>query len=74
MTTKKTKNSFGDWRHTHTVTDRTGTRHEVYLDPTGEGAAYSREEWEAEVSADIERRDDGGWYFLGEPLIKVERA
>ena len=30
-----------------------------------DGAAYTREEWDADASADWERTDDGEWLFQG---------
>lgn len=33
-----------------------------------DGAGYTREEWDTESQADIERRWDGVWTFQGEPL------
>lgn len=54
------------WHATHeiTVTDCTGRRlrtRVMLLD----GAAYTREEWRTETSADWEVSDDGAWKFRG---------
>lgn len=33
-----------------------------------DGAAYTREEYEASAPADYERQDDGAWTFQGQPF------
>lgn len=59
------------WAPTHKITFR---GRQVLVMLSNGGAAYSKEEWETEGPAKIERRDDGGWFFLGEPVTKSERV
>jgi hypothetical protein len=57
------------FRPTHEIvlTDtRDGDRKVFHVLLDGDtGPAYTREEWEAEASADWERGDDGEWTFQG---------
>lgn len=56
-----------DFAPTHkiTVTDRDGGIEEIYVQLDDSGAAYTREEWDAEIHADWTYDDEEGWQFLG---------
>lgn len=51
-----------EFQPTHRITLESGATVEVML---VDGAAYTREEWDAEVPADWERDGAGGWTFQG---------
>jgi hypothetical protein len=50
---------------THEITI-SGRRVQVML---VDGAAYTADEWENSLPADVERQDDGSWTFQGQPGI-----
>ncbi len=54
-----------DWQPTHEIHLDSGEVIPVMLH---EGAAYTRAEWDATISADYECSEDGSWTFLGQPF------
>jgi hypothetical protein len=67
---------YGDdercFRPTHTIVleSQDGYREEIPVRLV-DGAAYTREEWDAEVPADWTYDEERGWLFLGEPCPTV---
>ena len=54
------------WKATHRIRLTSGETLDVMLDESAGGAAYTHAEWDAEVEADVEQRDQGIWYFQGD--------
>jgi len=52
-----------EWQATHRVWAWGG---EIEVMLTVDGVAYTREEWEYADPAEIEVREDGNWYGLGD--------
>lgn len=62
----------GQWKATHKITYKppSGDRWleaEWFVMLTNDGAAYTRSEWDANITSDWERDRDGKWWFQGSP-------
>lgn len=65
MNATNTTESFAP-THRITFTPAGGAPREILVCLTDEGAAYTREEWEAETAADWERDENGVWTCQGQ--------